>query len=44
MMKLAVVGAATVAAVSAATHGVHHPNQRQFQERQGFGYVEKPLV
>jgi len=38
MLRSAIVGAATVAAVSAATHGVHHPNhQRQFQERQGFG-------
>merc|ERR1712223_1859006 len=32
-----IVGAATVAVTSAATHPVHHPNQRTFRERQGFG-------
>ena len=32
-----IVGAATVAVASAATHGVHHPNQRQFHERTGYG-------
>merc|ERR1712027_203016 len=32
-----IVGAATVAVASAATHAVHHPNQRTFHERQGFG-------
>merc|ERR1712117_451935 len=35
----AIVGAATITVASAASHRAHHPNQRTFHERQGFGLL-----